>query len=308
MKKIITLSLVFILIGTVVFAQNYKGKGRVIGFVYDEEQTPIEGVKVKLFSQLANDGFEVFTDAAGKWIAAWLRGGSWDLDFEKVGFEPRRISVVFYQYQRNPDITLTLKALEGLILTEELKKALTEGNNLFAEGKYQESITSYEAILLEFPDAYIINKNIGNAYFQMENYDKAEEYYQKVLEKDAESNDIKLAIGNCCANRGESEQALEWYGKISFDELKDPIVLYNIGTNYYNLGKIEDALKYYKRSVEIQENFEDGLYQLGLAYLALTRYKESLEVFEKYLKFESETGRADQVKNFIDFLKTKIDG
>ncbi|MFH2041446.1 MAG: tetratricopeptide repeat protein [Acidobacteriota bacterium] len=308
MKKIITLSLVFILIGTVVFAQNYKGKGRVIGFVYDEEQKPIEGVKVKLFSHLANDGFEVFTDAAGKWVAAWLRGGSWDLDFEKVGFEPRRISVEFHQYQRNPDITLTLKALEGLLLTDELKKALTESNNLFAEGKYQESITAYEAILLEYPDAYIINKNIGNAYFQMENYVKAEEYYQKVLELDAESNDIKLAIGNCCANRGESEQALEWYGKISFDELKDPIVLYNIGTNYYNLGKIEDALKYYKRSVEIQENFEDGLYQLGLAYLALTRYKESLEVFEKYLKFDSETGRADQVKSFIDFLKTKIGG
>ncbi|MBU1337691.1 MAG: tetratricopeptide repeat protein, partial [Acidobacteria bacterium] len=73
-------------------------------------------------------------------------------------------------------------------------------------------------------------------------------------------------------------------------------------------GKIEDALKYYKRSVEIQENFEDGLYQLGLAYLALTRYKESLEVFEKYLKFDSETGRADQVKSVIDFLKTKIGG
>ena len=308
MKKLITLSLVFILIGTIASAQNYKGKGRVLGYVYDEEENPIEGVKVKLFCQLAKDGFEVYTDATGKWVAAWIRGGAWDLDFEKAGFEPKRISAEFFQYQRNPDMSLTLKKLEGLVLTEELKQALTEGNNLFAEGKYQEAITSYENILNKFPDTYIINKNIGNAYFQMENYDKAEEAYQKVLEMDAESNEIKMLIGNCYANRGESEKALEWYGKISFEEIKDPVVLYNIGTNYYNLGKIEDALKYYKRSVEIKEDFEDGLYQLGLAYLALTRYKESLEVFEKYLKYDNESGRSDQVKSFIDFLKTKIGG
>ena len=306
MKKLITLSLVFLLIGTVAFAQNYKGKGRAIGYVYDEEEQPVEGVKVKLFCHLAKDGFEVFTDATGKWVAAWIRGGAWDIDFEKIGFEPKKISAEFFQYQRNPDITITLKALEGLVLTDELKKALTQGNNLFAAGSFQESITSYEAILLEYPDAYIINKNIGNAYFQLENYDKAEEYYNKVLEQDPDANDMKLAIGNCYANRGEGDQALEWYGKIAFEELKDPVVLYNIGTNYYNLGKIEDALKYYKRSVEIKEDFGDGLYQLGLAYLALTRYKESLEIFEKYLKYDSESGRSDQVKNFVDFLKTKI--
>ena len=308
MKKMVTLSLVFILIGTVSFAQNYKGKGRVLGFVHDEEENPIEGVKVKLFCHLAKEGFEVFTDANGKWVAAWIRGGAWDIDFEKAGYEPKKISVEFFQYQKNPDINNTLKKLEGLVLTDELKKALTEGNNMFAEGKYQESITSYEAILLEYPDAYIINKNIGNSYFQLENYDKAEEYYLKVLDQDPDANDMKLAIGNCYANREESEKALEWYSKIAFEEIKIPVVLYNIGTNYYNLGKIEDALKYYKRSVEIKEDFDDGLYQLGLTYLALTRYKESLEVFEKYLKYDSESGRADQVKNFIDFLKNKIGG
>ncbi len=99
---------------------------------------------------------------------------------------------------------------------------------------------------------------------------------------------------------------MEWYNQISFDDIDDPIVLYNIGTNYYNLGKYEDALRYYKKAVEIQPDFLDGLYQLGLAYLTTQRYQESIVAFEKYLQQDSESGRAEQVKNFLTFLKTKI--
>ncbi|NIQ17596.1 MAG: hypothetical protein GTN43_02185, partial [Candidatus Aenigmarchaeota archaeon] len=56
-----------------------------MGYVYDEQGTPIEGVTVKLFSHYAQSGFDVQTDRDGKWVAAGIRGGTWDVDFEKPG-------------------------------------------------------------------------------------------------------------------------------------------------------------------------------------------------------------------------------
>ena len=308
MKKPLAIFLVLFLFLSLstIQAQNYKGKGRVVGYVFDEEGNPIEGVRVKLFSELAQDGFEVFTDAEGKWIAAWVRGGQWTMDFTKVGYLPEQAISEFKQYARNPEIEITLKKAEGLLLTDELKAALQEGNLLFDQGQYSEAIASYQKILEDYPDAYIISKNIGNSYFQMEDYDKAIENYQKVLDKDSANQDAMLLIGNSYFNKGEQETALEWYAKMEFEKISDPDVLFNIGTNYYNLGKYDEALRYYERSVEIKEDFEDGLYQLGLAYLTSTKYQESIQAFEKYLKYDSETGRADQVRNFIEFLKTKI--
>lgn len=306
MKKAVISLVLICCLGALSYAQDYKGKGRVIGYVFDEQECPLEGVKVKLFSHRVQNGFEVFTDKEGKWVASWIRGGGWDIDFEKIGYMPKKISINVQEYGRNPEVQVHLQKIEGLVITDELKAALNEGNNLFQEGKYEEAIAIYEKILEEYPDAYIINKNIGNAYFQIENYDEAESYYMKVLEKDPKNNEMMLLIGNCYTNRGENEKAFEWYNKIDFNEINDPVVLYNIGTNYYNLTKFEEALKYYKKAVEIQKDFQDGLYQLGLTYLTMGSYKESIEAFENYLKYDSESRRADQVKNFIEFLRTKI--
>lgn len=306
MKKGVLLLVLIILMSSIGLSQVWKGKARLMGYVFDEEGSPVEGVKVKLFLIQHKAGFEVMTNAEGMWVASWIRNGQWNIDFEKVGYEPYKISVQVTEAGRNPEVNINLKKAEGLLITGELKAALNEGNGLFNEGKYEEAISVYEKILVDYPDAYIISLNIGNSYFQMEQYEKAEEYYNKVLEKDPENSDAKLLIGNCYANRGDNEKALEWYNKIEFEKIKDPTVLYNIGTNYYNISKFQEALKYYKRAVEVKEDFLDGIYQLGLTHLTLQNFKESLAVFENYLKHDPDSPRASQVRNFIEFLKKRI--
>ena len=102
---------------------------------------------------------------------------------------------------------------------------------------------------------------------------------------------------------GENETAMEWYGKVGFEKLDDPTVLYNIGTSLFNMAKYDEALKYYERLVEIQFDFLDGIYQLGLVYLTMGNNDSAIIQFEKYLEFDSESGRADQVRGFLDYLK-----
>jgi Tfp pilus assembly protein PilF len=305
MKKLEVMVLMIFFTTIVILSQDYSGRGKVTGYVYDEESNPLEGVKVKLFLLKTQSGFETLTDTKGKWEANWISGGVWNIDYEKVGYETKRISTTIMDDRKNPPYEVKMKKLEGLVITEELKNDLNEGNKLFKEGKYEEAKRVYEEILEKHPDAYIINLTIGNCYFQLERYDQAEEYYLKVLEKNAKNSNALLGIGNCYSNQGEEERAFEWYGKIEFEKINDPTVLFNIGTTFYNNSQYKEALKYYQRAVEIQEDFLDAVYQLGLAYLTLGNNQEALITFENYLKHDSDSERRSQVMGFIEFLKKK---
>jgi tetratricopeptide (TPR) repeat protein len=301
------LFLVFMVLAaqTFVFGQGYRGKGRVKGVVTDQEGNPIGGVTVKLWCERGASGFDVKTGADGEWKAMYIRGGPWDIDFEKAGFMPKKMRVNLREFDKNPDIEVQLQKIEGLVVTDDLKEELNKGNEFFGEGKYEEAILAYQTIVEKFPEAYILYRNIGNCYFQMERYDLAEEYYLKVLQKDPDDTESLLGVGNTYANRGDNEKALEWYNKIEFDKISDPLVLYNIGSDFYSQGQYQEALKYYRKAVELKSDFADALYQLGLVNLTLGHSQDAIDVFQEYLKYDSESGRAEQVRNFIEFLKKK---
>lgn len=303
MKKTMFFALILLLTAGLLVSQVYKGKGRVFGTVTDEEGNPLEGVEVKLFYVKGQQGFSLKTDKDGKWLAAWIRGGLWNIDFEKIGYAPKKISVELQEFSKNPEIKITLTKVEGLVLTDEIRGMLEEGNKLFDEQKYDEARAAYEEIINKYPEAYPIYKNIGNCYFAQEKYDLAEQAFLKILEQDPNNAEAMIAIGNTYQNRGETEKAFEWYEKVDLEKISDPVVIYNIGTIYYNSGRFSEALPYYQKAVEKKKDFTDALYQLGLTYLTLQKNQEAIASFEQYLQVDSESPRADQVRSFISYLK-----
>lgn len=305
MKKTAMVCSILIAVALLLPAQDYKGKGRLSGIVTDEAGAPLEGVTVKLFNAMAQGGVTATTDKAGKWLAAWIRSGTWNVDFAKIGYAPKKISVDISENKKNPEIEITLSKIEGLALTDDIMERLGEGNDLFEKADFAGALAVYEKIIVDFPDAYPIHMNIGNCHFAQEKYDLAEASYLKVLEKDPKMADAIIAIGNCYANRGDSDKAMEWYGKIEFEKIDDPIVLYNLGTNYYNSAKFEEALKFYRKAVEKQKNSLDALYQLGLTYLNLQKNAEAIAAFEEFLKIDAESEKAAQVKAFLEYLKKR---
>lgn len=305
MRKLVTVMCLALLLTGALSAQDYKGKGRLLGTVTDEQGQPLEGVTVKLFSLRVQQGFEIKSGPDGRWTAAWIRGGVWNVDFEKVGYAPKKISIEVNEYGKTPEVAVTLVKIEGLAVTDEIKDLLGEGNRLFEEGQYDQAEAKFREILDKNPEAYPVYQNLGNCHFARENYDLAEENYLKVLEKDPRNTDALVAVGNCYSNRGDSAKALEWYGKVEFEKIDDPIVLYNLGTSYYNNSDFQNALKFYAKAVDKQKGSTDALYQLGLTYLSLQRNAESIAVFEDYLKVDPDSPRAGQVRAFLDFLKKK---
>lgn len=298
------LFLILILLSTpLVFTQVYKGKAELLGYVYDEEFKPIEGVKIKLFSSKTQAGFETETDSQGKWKALDVTGKMWDVDFEKKGYLPKNLNINVYEHNENPPILIKLKKIDGTILSAEQKSILKEENRLYDHNKFLEAITAYDTILAEYPDVYVINKNIGNCLFQQEIFDRTAEAYKRVLEIDPENYEIMLLMRNSNASQGAHDKALEWYRKIKFEKIKDPAVLYNIASNFFSNSHPQKALKYYQRAVEIQNDFLDAIYQLGLVHLSTGNKLYAINAFEDYLEHDADSKRAAQVKGFIDLLK-----
>jgi tetratricopeptide (TPR) repeat protein len=303
MKRIILFGAIIFLFSLPALSQDYAGKARTGGIVTDEEGTPLEGVKVKLFCLKTESGFEKYTNDKGVWKASWIKGGTWNIDFEKVGYMPKNISTELSELRRNPEIPTVLEKSEEILMTKSIKDAFDDGYILYEEGNYNEAIEVFKKVIEDYPDAYIVNMSIGDCCFNMEDYAKAEEFYLKVLEMEPENHDVKIAIGNCYSNQGDTDKALEWYQKIKIENIKDPVVLYNIGTFFYNSSQTQDAVVYFKKSLELKEDFLDVIYQLGLAYLSLGNNAGALAEFDKYLKYDSESERAVQVEGFIEYLK-----
>ncbi|MBN1938799.1 MAG: tetratricopeptide repeat protein [Candidatus Aminicenantes bacterium] len=303
-KKTVLIVLSILLVAGTLSAQGWKGKGRFNGVVKDEAGVPIEGVSVKLFHVGEKGGFEVKTDKDGKYTAAWLRFGAWNVDFYKVGYELKQIQVQIQELGKNPDIEMVLKKAEGLMLTDDLKKDLEAANALFEKEDYTGAIAAFEAMLVKNPDVYILYKNIGNCYFSMEQYDKAEEAYLKILEKESGNIDAIMGVANSYANRNENEKAMEWYNKIDMAKITDSTVLVNIGINYMKAGQTEMALKFFQQAVAVNPKDLDALYRLGVQYIATNNKAEAIACFENFLKIApSDEERVPQVQGFLEYLK-----
>ncbi len=303
MRKTLVFIIVLGFLGISLFSAAYTGKGKLKGFVKDEKGAPIEGVLVKLFSLKAAAGFNVRTDKNGEWKAMWIRSGMWYIDFEKPGYEPKKISVSVSSYKKNPIIEIKLKKIEGVEISKDFLEKINKGNKLFSKKKYKEAIEIFEELLKEKPELKIINKNIGNCYFAMEKYDKAIEYYKKAIKEKGDNTEIFVAIGNSYINQKQNDKALEWYLKTDPAKIKDFNVLYNIGVIFYNNFNYDKAMEFFKMAVDHNNEFADGWYQLGMTYVALNKQKEAIDALNTFIKLSPDSPNAKTAKSIIDAFK-----
>lgn len=299
-----------LLISFPLFSQT-GGNAKIRGIVTEEATgLPLEGVKIRMY--LVNAGAERLpppvTNNEGKWTAFYIRIGMWNIDFEKVGYFPNKISyrATVELGSKLPEIEIKLRKIQGLVVTISIMDEIKKADILLGEKKYPEARDMYQKILVQFPDFYIVHKNIGNSYFNEQNYEKAIESYQKVLEKQPKSTDIFTNIANSYNNGGKFEQAIEWYRKVPFEEIKDIDTAYNTGVLLYNAGTYEEAVKYFQKAVEIDTQFADGFYQLGMTYAGLSKNAEAIDALSKFMTLAPDSPNFQTAKAIVDaFSKMK---
>ncbi len=295
--------LVLIVFSNSVFAQDWRGRGRIQGIVLTEDGHPIPNVKVIFLLDEHEAKFELSTDMKGKWQAANIRGGEWNIDFRAEGYEPRQISTNVSELVRAKPIEIRLKRTEKNIVSENLSQHLAKGNELFNSKKYKEAIKEYQIILKENPEFYIIHKNLGNAYYELANYDSAIAQYKLILNKQPGSTEILIALGNSYLEKGELEIGLSYFNRIEEESITDSLVFYNIGTSFYNKGEIKKAIEYYNKALSLDPNLSDAFYQLGMCYMNINEKENAKMNFNRFLKLTPDAEKAATAKEILKYLE-----
>lgn len=290
-------------LSTLVLAQEWRGKGRLRGVVLTEDGQPLPGVKVILVHVQYGAEIEFITDEKGKWVAANIRGGAWNIDFSADGYEPRQISTTVSEVLRSKPIEISLTRTEKSIVTDKVTTLLASGNALYEQKKYQEAIQEYLNILEQNPTLYIIHKNIGNAYYELGDYDTAIEHYELVLDEESDSTEVLIALGNMYLEKGEIEKGLGYFDQIDMEKITNPHTFYNIGTSFFNKGEVNEAVEYYYRAIGLDSNLTDAYYQLGLCHLNLNEKEKARESFQKFLELAPDSAKASSAKEMLKFLE-----
>lgn len=312
MKKIIltamiTLSMVFTL-----YPALTKGRGKMSGTVTDKETgSPLAGVTVRMFSTKANAFHKPSpkTDKSGKWAAFFIRGGNWNLDFEKNGFETKKIS--FYvdstPGSKNPRIEVALAKVEGPSVGADVITEINAAKNLMAGNEYDKALKALAETLKKYKEQSgieIIYLYMGNCCSKKKDYNKAIEYYKKALEKFPKNKELVLSIGNAYNNVKNQEKAMEWFGKLAIDDIGNVDTLYNIGVMAYNSGNFANAETYFKKATEVNIEFAEAYYQLGMTYTALDKQSEAVETLKKYVEMAPpDSPNIETAKAIIDAFK-----
>jgi tetratricopeptide (TPR) repeat protein len=306
-KSFLLLSMVILIfLSSLSYSQEGKGKGRKRGYVLGDNGEPVANATITLTHLKLQATRSINTDKKGWFLAAWIKGGLWNVDVEAAGYVPTKKSYQVSEIIPNPPMEIILKKTEKTVVREDLvetvKGLLQEGNELFEQKKHAEALAKFKEIVEKVPELYQINLNIGNCYYEMGDYDSAIPRYEAVLEKEPENNDALVSLGNVYLEKGELEKGMELFNKLSDEGAASAITLYNIGTNLFNKGELETAARYYEQALDLDQNMADAYYQLGLCYLNLNKKEKAKESFLKYLELKPDSEKAQQVKAFLEYL------
>jgi len=92
---------------------------------------------------------------------------------------------------------------------DSARQMIKQGNQQYAEGKYNEAINTYNEALVEEPVAIVPKFNKANSYYRLDDLGEAIDLYQEVA---AESKDMALVgkakynLGNCFFQRGAKQR------------------------------------------------------------------------------------------------------
>jgi len=293
------------------FALPAAAQGMVTGTVVDAQGNPVADAKITIEQ---TDGvtrkFETKSDKKGSFIQIGLPSAAYKVTAEaKAGTATANTRVS----QRGPS---TVKLVIGggggndpgvAAKAAELRKAFDEGVALSREGKYDDSVASFNKAIELNPKCQDCFYNIGFAYAQKKDYAKAEENYKKALEVKPDYAEAYNGLANIYNAQRKFDLAAEASAKASQLSAAAPGALaggnadslYNEGVILWNGGKIPDAKAKFQAAIAANPNHAESHYQLGMALVNEGKLAEAGGEFNTYLKLSPEGPNAATAKALV---------
>jgi Tfp pilus assembly protein PilF len=187
-------------------------------------------------------------------------------------------------------VSCTTKNQEDAQKLEQAIAARNLGEAYLREGRFRAALRELKKVESSYPDDYILQDDLGLAYYYLEEHDLAIRHFKKSLELKGDYSPARNNLGNAYTAKKEWDKAIEQYKIVNADLLyaTPQYPLSNLGFVYYEKGEYELAEKYYLEALRAKPDFGNALHGLGKTYLAMGRAPEAIARLEKAAELSPE--------------------
>jgi tetratricopeptide (TPR) repeat protein len=298
--------------------------GQVKGKVVDAKGQPVENAKITLLNQQTNRSLETKTNKKGEYIQVGLSPGKYRITASKDNLTDT-VDVDIRLEMATHDFTLGAgrgggagmskeEAAKAKAAAEAATKTFNEGVALSNEGKTDEAIAKFNAVLAGMPNCAECYANIGTVQTRAKKYDEAEAAFKKAIELKPDFAEAYNGLANLYNATKKFDQAAEASKKAM--ELGGAAAgaagggsassVFNQGVILWNAGKIPEAKVQFEQAVKLDPNMADAQYWLGMALVNTgtpEAMKEAKPHFEAYLKLAPTGQYAETAKSIVASIK-----
>jgi tetratricopeptide (TPR) repeat protein len=294
-SALITLSVGFLLLwGASLAAQDAKFRGTVT----DEKGKPISRAKLILNLLVRNASFSFETNDKGKFYRRGVEGGEYLLTVEAKDYKT---------YQQQVTIKVGEEYTMNIILAEEVsneeaKNKFLLGVQLYQEGKFDQAITAFQAVLQDKNDFAEGYYNLGMAYLHNGQSEKAISSMKKAIELKPDFLEAYFGLGQIYVEKRNFQEAIGIFKKAiaAAPETAEPYL--NLGILYFNNKQDDLAEAALLKAIALKPSFPQPYYQLGLLYLRKDEAAKSRENFKRFLELAPEAPEAKAVRDILGEL------
>ncbi len=283
-----------------VFPVDHLAQQTVVeGIVVDRDENPLKNVKITFTDRDRGTKFTLKSNKKGKFMKVGIPPSHYIITVQMEGYFPLE-SEFKVDFGSNSGVKLIMEKIPPKV---EQDPKLTEGAQLFQQGKYEEAIILFQKVIEKDPNNVDANYNLALSLLRSGKQDEAIALLEKVKEMKPGMVETYLALGECYFNKGENDKAVSHFERALEMEPNNAEVYYNLGIIHYKNDRTDDAIKNFLTSKNLDPEFAPTYYQLGLAYIKKGEIDKAIQNLEMFLEVDPDSPQAPQVRNILDSLK-----
>jgi tetratricopeptide (TPR) repeat protein len=295
-------------------AQSGQMKGKVV----DGANKPVDGAKIVMEAVDTARKFETKSNSKGEWMQIGLPPGPYKVSATKdnlmqgfdvrLGLEQKEVNFVL-KPGGDAGAMGAEEAKKAAARVENIKKTFAEGATLTNEGKYDEAIEKFNAVLVEIPKCFDCYNNLGTIYSRKQDWEKAEAAFKKTIELSPDNVEAYNGLANVYnaqkkfkeaqAMSAEANKRMSAGGAVG-----NPAALYNAAVISWNSNDFQKAFELLTQAVKVDPAHADSHFMLGRVLINLGKLGEAATEFETYLKLAPSGPNAKEAQANFDALKS----